>query len=578
MLAPTTRDASDELFGWLIRFLAFSERRWRNGLSVLEPLFNLTTCWEFWWESSVGEEDRREIQNSAALILNDEQKGFVDNLREWFSLKFGGEAPARFALLQVSNIPVFAQWRAFDDVRASCLNRINFPVLRSGADGAIEGLCVFLRPRTSGEPAIKCSEDVLLGPADISQARDGVMNSLSNLGILRTALVGSLAGWLSARAIGRFVALLIWLAVLSGIAAIVICGPWLDHYAVKYVLVAVLWLYVLVVLFPTSRVLKEVRFGVRLRNVLETHQICILPGNLGRGSHVVAVGSSFTLALGVGILSSAFEAARPSRDSWLWGWLYERLKHQLANWAFTGVLRSNGAVVNVDKDHMATKYEACRNHPDITVLVMPKQNLDIPLLAPKFDRLIRPSPGFAPVAASSALRVYRSRDLSSVLLDIGGIRSRVAALNTILGLLCSMCLLAGTPEIWRMFHPPPIPKPVVWKCEDAYYSKTAGPVFHLVVETESPSAFVVRIATPVLSKERIPFYPDRHAVGQAWAEIPLPNTPGHGLDTSILVVLPQTFLGRELKDTVILEEKLDGLRLAAAAEKEAFFRQGKNTK
>ena len=580
MQESTTVDASDQLIGWLVRFLSFSDRRYRQGLSVLEPLFNLAACWEFWWESSVCEKEQIEICNESSRILGEDQKDFIENVLAWFTIKFGSEAAARCGLLQISTIPIFAQWRAFEDLRAQSSNRVNFPVVRHGSDGAVEGLCVFLRPRPDGEPYIKCSSSVLLGAADIVKARDAVLHFFEGPSVLRAIFVGSLAGWLSSRKLGRFLALAAWSAVLFGIGTLVAFGPRIEHVSVQYILSSILCLSILLAFYPLLRCLQEFRFSRQIRRILETHQVCILPGNLRNKAPVAAVGSSFTLALGIGILSSALDLAHPSRISWLWGWLGERLKCRLPNWAFTGVLFSDGTIGAVDGDHLPIKHEACRVRPEITVMVTPHQRLDRSSVTPKYDRLQDPRQILASMPIGSALKVCRSRTLFDVCLDIGGIRSRAGVFNAVLASFCGVCLLIAIPEMWRIYNPPPVPRPVLWKCEEANYSKASGRVFHFVVETKYPRAFVVRITSPKLMKKRLLLYPDNQAAGQAWTEIPMTdgNDNGQGNDWSVEIVLPNSFLGRPLKDTVVLEEGLEGLRLAAASELQTLFRTKEDQK
>jgi hypothetical protein len=217
----------------------------------------------------------------------------------------------------------------------------------------------------------------------------------------------------------------------------------------------------------------------------------------------------------------------------------------------------SGFIGTVTATDVPPKLNICQTDRIVTKVAMPVQNCELP------RRMAKSSPG-------ATLTLFRCRHFASVILRVASISNPVATVTSLLALICCATLLLGIPDLCRIFHSLTVPKPVLWKCEVVPYS-LGRTSFLFVAETDAPEEFRVRLKSPTQRTRWFPFEREALSPSQAKAEIGVPGVAlsehPEGGPWTIEVVRPESFLGRSLKDTRVLQEDFNTFRKTAELER-----------
>lgn len=457
---------------WFWSFWHWSRESHRAGMLLKRPLEGLAVHWDEWYRHEASARERDEIErlrDSAA-----EQQAFLDWLEQTWSreaVAHHSAALAAYVWRELRRVEPFVDWPAVVAVRAADDERgiaavILAEVSAGTADDVVPIDAILLPGEIETDEGAVVAENFEAEPGDLENSRQAVLGLLRGRQRWSVAWRWLLLGQRDYRRGLAFTLLAGWGAVALGLAWLLVGPdpgeqlPWLAGG-----LVSVWCGLVLVALITHGRELRRFfRAGRRMATGFAAAQV-----RLRLPARFKLKGGSAGLAFGLSSLR-AMRRAWPelSERSWLWRRSLERLDADAAAWAATGILTSEGAVRPVE---VAAKLQACRQHGQITHLLMPTQTTVAPL--------------GGEAGGGGRLQLHRCSNLADALLHVAALRSPAQTVINVATLGLSALMIFGLPDLVRILVPP-APPPVVAPSSPTPYAlwvslDTASPEFFQVV-------------------------------------------------------------------------------------------------
>jgi hypothetical protein len=539
-------------FVWFWTFWHWSKESFRDGLLLRSPLQGVGGHWDEWFRHEAPEEDRHAIEKIGGAESS--QREFIAwLLTHWApEVDFKGNGLARhFILNQLSHVPPFKQWAAFNKYGANYgVGGVPAIVLAEGSEGEagdVRSLEAVALPSDVAGPSI-VPDGFHADSIDLEMPRAAAISLLRGKGLLVFVLLWLASGW---RPYPRWLKAILnlgWVGV-AGLILYLLLGPDPgDSIRTLATLLVLLWgaVFITAITLNATEIIRTWLEGQKLSEQLAQSEV-----RLRMDGGLTVKGGSAGLAFCLNTLLAAHAGpGRWTRRSWLWRRLFHRLRRHGRDWAATGIITGDGFLEPVV---IEPKLRACLQSDTVENLLTPRQPGAKNQVINRAAKTITPVPawplpaspvgevrlGFA--AENQLLHVYPCRHLAQAVMRLGDFASPLQRGLNILAVLVSVAMLCAFPDLKAILSPPSAPTVVAPSSSSSYY-------LWVSLATKDPGCFRVVLESDFWSNRRVNVTAQRGASTPARAEILLrrqSHPSGREDDATIWVERRLRFLTRE---------------------------------
>jgi hypothetical protein len=565
----------DRLQQRFTQFWGFAEREAAERQTTLKPLAHVKENWEDWWDSELASAERAELQQLMGVIGRNEaaQQSFVDWVAEWIAERYQRRGAGRWALAQLTQLPLFQLWKCLIPYRPENLCGPNAIILRQPRGGSkedIQPLALFVIPKEATDHLYHLV-NLETNHAPRRDAWEATLSLLNGFAFWALLLSWGLWGCKPRRPRIRTLQWIGWTLTPGILLFLFFTAPFAyfaDDQVLTLILGALVIIPSLLLMYALGASVREGlgawRSGKIWAEMLRQSHLCLLIGGAGARQPLQVKGPSFGVELCLGILLALHEEAPVTvQQSWLWRRFFDQLNQKLPGWNGTGEVTASGFIKQVNR--LDDKIAASLDHPDITDMILPAQDEAHPRTVRRSGPELSTANCIGQAAGASELRLHRCRHLVKVILTMGNLVNRWSIFGFIVKLALVVLLGFAMTDIISLLRPPSLQPEWVEEAQRnkgyrCYFSPDGRPEeLRLDFRASEPDAFLIVVTSEYYRNRAVELDTNKkEGLDSVVAHVPLEEHPAAvgPARGEIEVRYIRKFLGRRLPDGVIFRGPL----------------------